>query len=361
MLIKIFLKILSLLNPEFSHKLVIYYLKYGFIAKKNKISSDKVSIKLFNHLLSNPIGLAAGFDKNAEGLKGLLKLNFSFIEIGTVTPLPQKGNIKPRVFRFKKKESIINSLGFPNSGVEKVYENLKKIRKKHPINQEPLIGANIGYNKNSKNPFSDYLICLEKLFLLVDYISINISSPNTPGLRKFQSKKELSYLLKKITQKRKLLEKKYCKKMPLAIKISPDNNKSNLEEIVNTCIKYNIQSIIATNTSTQYSLIKKNTSNLKGGISGKSLFLHSNKTLSFLNNISKKKIQIIGVGGIHDTRSLIKKIELGADAVQLYSSLVFKGPNLIEKLIYNLHLHLKNLNLSNLNQLKSKINAEKKK
>ena len=186
MLEKIFLSILLKLPEEISHSIAIFLLKYNLIPKKKINIKTKSQIKLFNYKLSHPIGLAAGFDKNGEALPGLLKQNFSFIEIGTVTPIPQIGNIKPRVFRIIEEKSIINKLGFPNLGARKIFDNLRKVRKYHPLGLEPLIGVNIGCNKNTKSPIKDYESCFETFCSVADYITINVSSPNTPGLRKLQ-------------------------------------------------------------------------------------------------------------------------------------------------------------------------------
>ena len=181
-----------------------------FYPLKEKIDiGNSLSINLLGYELSHPLGLAAGFDKNAEALRGLMKLNFSFIEVGTVTPLAQKGNRKPRVHRINSEKAIINSLGFPNKGINSLAEKLSKIRKNHPRKTEPLIGVNIGCNKKSKNKIDDYILCLKKVYSLADYIAINISSPNTPGLRSLQKKNKLEALLKEISSERTVLEKKF--------------------------------------------------------------------------------------------------------------------------------------------------------
>ena len=199
MLEKFFLFIIRIFPPETAHKIGLLALRYKLIPSKKKLYNKLLSTNLFGFKLSNPIGLAAGFDKNAEGLSGLLKQNFSFIEVGTVTPLPQIGNAKPRIFRVSRQNSIVNSLGFPNYGADKVFKNLKEIRKKHKLGNEPIIGVNIGYNKESKLPNEDFVKCFEKFFQVSDYITINVSSPNTPGLREFQLKSKLEPLLKKIS------------------------------------------------------------------------------------------------------------------------------------------------------------------
>tara|TARA_B100001248_G_C27394424_1_gene464517 strand:+ start:2984 stop:3556 length:573 start_codon:yes stop_codon:yes gene_type:complete len=178
----------KLLPPELSHLTVIYLMKFYPFQKKKIDIGNSLRINLLGYELSHPLGLAAGFDKNAEALKGLMKLNFSFIEVGTVTPLAQKGNRKPRVHRINSEKAIINSLGFPNKGIDSLVKKLSKIRKNHPRKSEPLIGVNIGCNKKSRNKIDDYILCLRKVYNLADYVAINISSPNTPGLRNLQKK-----------------------------------------------------------------------------------------------------------------------------------------------------------------------------
>ena len=283
------------------------------------------------------MGLAAGFDKNAEALPGLLKQNFSFIEIGTVTPLPQAGNSKPRVLRLLDEKSIVNKLGFPNLGSSKIFNNINKIRNFHYLGMEPLIGVNIGCNKNTKSPLKDYEKCFDIFSSVADYITINVSSPNTPGLRKLQLKGNLDPLLKKISKKRDLYFKKYKRNIPLALKIAPDLSKSDLNNIIISMQKYNIEGIIATNTSLNNKLIKdEEILKLQGGISGNALYTYSNNILKQLQQLPKGKIEIIGVGGIDNGKKVLEKITLGASAIQLYSSLVYNGISIIDKIILDL-------------------------
>ena len=334
MLEKIFLPILLKLPEEISHSIAIFLLKYSLIPKKKININPKSQIKLFNFKLSHPIGLAAGFDKNAEALPGLLKQNFSFIEIGTVTPLPQIGNIKPRVFRVLEEKTIINKLGFPNLGASKIFDNLYKVRKYHTLGIEPLIGVNIGCNKNTKNPIKDYEKCFETFCSVADYITINVSSPNTPGLRKLQLQNNLAPLLKTLRTKREKYYKKNKRKIPLVLKIAPDLVDSDLKSIINLINRYKIEGIIATNTSINKKIIQnKNYTKLQGGISGNALYENSNKILEKLQKISKGKITFIGVGGIDSGDKVFKKLKLGANAVQVYSSLVYNGISIVDKMI----------------------------
>ena len=337
MLEKIFLFLLLKFPEEISHNIAIFFLKYNLIPTRKNLKTNSIKTKLFNFKLSHPIGLAAGFDKNAEALPGLLKQNFSFIEIGTVTPLPQAGNSKPRVFRLLNDKSIINKLGFPNLGSSKIFNNINKIRKFHALGLEPIIGVNIGCNKNTISPLKDYEKCFDIFSSVADYITINVSSPNTPGLRKLQLKNNLDPLLKKISEKRALYFEKHKRNIPLALKIAPDLSKSDLKNIVTLVQKYDIEGIIATNTSLNKKLIKDDSLlKLQGGISGNALYTYSNNILKQLKLLSKGKVEIIGVGGIDNGKKVLEKIILGANAVQLYSSLVYNGISIIDKIILDL-------------------------
>ena len=238
MLERFFVSLLLRLPEEISHSIAIFLLKYNLVPTKKKVIKSITKIKFLNFKLTHPVGLAAGFDKNAEALPGLLKQNFSFIEIGTVTPLPQIGNSKPRVFRVPEEKSIINRLGFPNLGASKIFKNLCKIRKYHTLGLEPLIGVNIGCNKNTKNPLKDYEKCFEIFCSVADYITINVSSPNTPGLRKLQLQNNLAPLLKTLSNKREEYFKKNKRKIPLVLKIAPDLVDSDLKSIVKLIKNY---------------------------------------------------------------------------------------------------------------------------
>jgi len=337
MLEKLFLLLMHKLPEELAHRIAINLLKLKLIPPKKKIYSSLLETKIFGFVLSNPIGLAAGFDKNAEALPGLLNQNFSYIEVGTVTPLAQYGNEKPRVFRVLPDKSIINKLGFPNIGEEKVFNNLKKIRKNHPLGKEPIIGVNIGCNKKTKNPLKDFEKCFETFYQVADYITINISSPNTPGLRNLQYESKLIPLLKGISLQRDLFNKKIKRKIPLILKISPDLEKKDIKSIVDLSIKYKFQGIIATNTTIKRKLaFTNNIGSLEGGASGKVLFPEANKTLKYVKEYAKDKIEIIGVGGVNNSYTLLHKISLGANAIQLYTALVYQGIGLIEEILLDL-------------------------
>jgi|TARA_B110000037_G_C17072056_1_gene486290 dihydroorotate dehydrogenase len=277
----------------------------------------------------NPVGLAAGLDKNAEYIDCLSKLGFGFIEVGTVTPKPQAGNPKPRSFRLTKEEGIINRFGFNNDGIDKVIKNIQKSKFKG------ILGINIG--KNFDTPISkatnDYLICFRKSYLFASYIVLNISSPNTKNLRKLQEFKNLEELLKVIKGEQKVLYKKYGKYVPFLLKISPDNTNSQLTSICKLLKKYKIDGVIATNTTLSRSEIGKSPKRHEsGGLSGLPLKSSSLKTLKFLKLSLNGKIPIIGVGGVMSGKDGKEKIDNGAELIQIYSGLIFKG----HKLIYEL-------------------------
>ena len=323
---------LFLFNPEFAHHLAMKSLKIadflgllGLISKKNDCKPRSVMGLKF----SNPVGLAAGLDKNAEYIDCLSKLGFGFIEVGTVTPRPQPGNPKPRSFRLTKEKGIINRFGFNNDGIDKAIENIKKSKFKG------ILGINIGKNFDTpiNKAVNDYLLCFRKSYLYASYITLNVSSPNTKNLRKLQEGENLDDLLKKIKEEQKILYKKYDKYVPFLLKISPDNTTSQLSFICELLIKYNIDGVIATNTTLSRAEVSKSKNrNESGGLSGLPLRLSSLDTLKFLKLNLDGKIPIIGVGGIMSGKDGKEKIDNGAVLIQIYSGLIFKGYKLIHEL-----------------------------
>jgi dihydroorotate dehydrogenase len=323
---------LFLFNPEFAHHLAMKSLKIAdtlgllsLVVKKSKCK-PKIIMGIKFH---NPVGLAAGLDKNAEYIDCLSKLGFGFIEVGTVTPRPQQGNPKPRSFRLTKEEGVINRFGFNNDGIDKVIKNIKKSK------FNGILGINIGKNFDTpiNNAVNDYLICFRKSYLFASYITLNVSSPNTKNLRKLQERESLDDLLKKIKAEQKKLHKEYNKYVPFLLKISPDNTNSQLLSICKLLIKYKIDGVIATNTTlSRIEIAKSKRRDESGGLSGKPLRLRSLKTLKFLKLNLGDKIPIIGVGGIMSGQDGKGKIDNGADLIQIYSGLIFKG----HKLIYEL-------------------------
>ena len=321
-----FSKISSLIfkfEPETAHDLAIKALKYNFVPPKKIIKNRLLETKLFSKVIPNPIGLAAGFDKDAEVYNSIFSLGFGFVEVGTVTPFKQYGNDKPRVFRLEEDEALINRLGFNNSGSEKVFSRIKKNQPKG------LLGINIGPNKDSQNRLEDYLICLRKFHNLADYVTINISSPNTENLRSFHNKSELNDLLKLINNEKKLLNSN----IPLVVKISPDIHDNEISPISDLLLKFNIDAIIVSNTSDSSREKLVNINKLeKGGLSGKPLEKKSNYLINKFYKILRDKVLIIGVGGVDSGKSAFEKFLNGANLVQLYTGMVYQGPNIVSKI-----------------------------
>ena len=336
----ILISILKKFDPEFAHNIAILSLKYG-LQPKRKITTDNIlKTKISGINLKHPIGLSAGFDKNAEAIKGLVNIGFSFIEIGAVTPLPQKGNKKPRIHRILEEEGIINSLGFNNKGMNKIYKNLLK----KP--DDCIIGVNLGSNKNTIDRSLDFIKVLKLFHNDVDFATLNISSPNTDGLKELQINDELEFLLSKVSKEKDNLSKK----IPIFIKISPDLNDKQLENIVNQTIKFNLAGIIATNTSTTRKNLSEKWRNIKGGLSGKPIFKESTITLAKVSQLSDSKFPIIGVGGIFSADDAYEKICAGASALQIYSALTFIGPKVINDICEGLEKILKANGFKNISE-----------
>ena len=310
------------LDPETAHNLAIKSLKFNFVP--NILDEDKdnplFKTRLFNKDLENPIGMAAGFDKNAEVYNSLFKLGFGFVEVGTVTPLKQYGNPKPRVFRLVEDEALINRLGFNNYGAMNVLERIKSNK------QNGLLGINIGPNKDTEDRLNDYIECLKTFYEVADYITINISSPNTEDLRSFHDQTKLNELLKTIDKEKKTLNSQ----VPIAVKVSPDIDDQEINKISDVLLNNNIEVIIISNTSDSTRENLKNTqAHQKGGLSGKPIEKKSTKLIAKFYKILKGRIKIIGVGGVDSGESAYEKFLVGADYVQLYTGMVFKGPNIV--------------------------------
>ena len=331
------------LDPEVAHDLAIKSLKFNFIPKSffNVEGEEILTTELFKKKLKNPIGLAAGFDKSAEVYNSLFKLGFGFVEVGTITPKSQLGNTKPRIFRLEKDNAMINRLGFNNDGVEAVSNRLIE----NP--PEDFLGINIGPNKDTKDKSLDFLKCFDKLNRLASYITINISSPNTEGLRNFHEEKLLSNLLSKLSG----LKKNKKIKCPLVLKLSPDIADEEISNINELILKFKIDGIVLSNTSNQN---RKNLSDIKknetGGLSGLPLQKLSLKFIKNFYKLNKGRIPIIGVGGIDNGQSAFEKITAGASVVQLYTGMVYKGPGIVKDIKKELVEILKKEKIKNIQQ-----------
>jgi len=310
------------LDPETAHNLAVKSLKFNFFPNVLEVDKNNPLFKtiLFNKDLENPIGMAAGFDKNAEVYNSLFKLGFGFVEVGTITPLKQYGNPKPRVFRLVEDEALINRLGFNNLGSKNVLDRIKSNK------QTGLLGINIGPNKDSDNRLEDYLHCFKTFQDVADYITINISSPNTEDLRSFHDQTKLNQLLESIDKEKKNL----CSKIPIAVKISPDIDDQEIKKITEVLLSNNIEAIIISNTSdSSRDSLNNIHKHQKGGLSGKPIEEKSTKLINKFYKLLNGKIKIIGCGGVDTGKSAYEKFLAGANYVQLYTGMVFRGPNVV--------------------------------
>ncbi len=328
-------------SPEVAHSLAIKALKLNNIPYSKPKDNHILETTFCEKKLSSPIGVAAGFDKNAEVYNPLFNLGFGFVEVGTITPKPQFGNPKPRVFRLEEDEALINRLGFNNFGSEQIRKTIKENNKKG------FLGINIGPNKDSTNRIDDYLICFRKFYNLADYITINISSPNTENLRDFHNQDELNSLIDKLKNEKKKLNSN----IPLAIKVSPDLNDDQINEVSKSIMEQEIGIIIVSNTTDKNRENLKNINKLeKGGLSGKPIEKISNEAISKFYKILKDKTKIIGVGGVSNGQDAFEKIISGATLVQLYTGMVYRGPRIASKISKELIDLLKNKGFKNVSE-----------
>ena len=348
---KFFLKGLHCLPPEIAHAITMKAIRSNFIfSDTNNLNTSNLKTKLGNLNFSHPLGIAAGFDKNVETINFINNLGISHMEFGTITPNPQSGNKKPRVFRLFDDQAIINRLGFPSEGIDSAVKKLSKKKYKIPI------GLNIGCNKNSNDFIDDYLTLTKKLGPFAEWITVNISSPNTPGLRELQMGSNLHTLLKNINIERKKLEDKLGKILQVWLKISPDLNNNELKNLIDISVKYNIDALCISNTTTYRSntLISKNKKEI-GGLSGPPLFSQSTKMLAKAYLHASKSIKFIGIGGISNGETAYSKILAGADIIQLYTGLVFHGPQIINDIINYLDSKCKKTKISSISFTTSSI------
>ncbi len=336
---KIFRPLFFQFDPEKIHHFVTQSLKlFNRVPGGSKLSNAVFSIEkpelereVFGLKFKNPVGLAAGFDKNGEMMAEMTNLGFGFVEIGTVTPLPQAGNPKPRMFRLKEDQALINRMGFNNQGVEVVAERIRRYRQSAPRTLHLIIGGNIGKNKNTPNEdaVSDYVTCFDRLFDVVDYFVVNVSSPNTPGLRELQEKEPLKKLLQTLQQR----NNKNGISRPILLKIAPDLSNKQLDDVVEMVMESGIAGVIATNTTVgREGLISPKNKNETGGLSGKPLVNRSTEVIRYLSEKSGKAFPIVGVGGIHSAADALEKLEAGASLVQIYTGFIYEGPGLVRKI-----------------------------
>ncbi len=322
------------MDPERAHNFTLNSLDKAHSLGLDFLSHEHIpnDERLFCGLkLPNPVGLAAGLDKDGKHIDALANLGFGFLEIGTVTPKPQDGNPKPRMFRLPDAQALINRMGFNNDGVDAC---VQRVQQSKFWQSGGVLGINIG--KNATTPIelaaNDYLHCMEKIYALASYITVNISSPNTKNLRQLQSGDELNLLLSAIAQKKQMLSDKYKKEVPLFLKIAPDLDAAQIESIAELLVKYSINAVIATNTTISRDAVAHlNHGHEAGGLSGQPVKHLSDSVIRQLAKILNGRLPIIGVGGILSGQDAKDKIDAGAELVQIYSGLIYKGPALISE------------------------------
>ena len=334
------------LSPEGAHRLTFQLLDLAEAFPPTRwllrswfcLEDKRLEKKVMGLQFPNAVGLAAGFDKDGKHIAGLALLGFGFIEVGTVTPIAQDGNPRPRLFRLPKDNALINRMGFNNEGLDGLVERLKKWRKTAPSN--PLIiGGNIGKNKLTPNEVAadDYLICFEKLFPWVDYFVVNVSSPNTPGLRELQEKEPLTRLLDLLQEKNRALKLP----KPILLKIAPDLSDLQLDDIADIVQSTGLAGIIATNTTVSRAGLKTDESQIAaigmGGLSGVPMRERASNVIRYLREKLGQDAVIIGVGGIDSAQSAQEKLDAGADLVQVYTGLIYEGPGLVRRILKSIN------------------------
>lgn len=330
--------LLFLLSPEKAHRfstssfgiLNAVPIVGSLVRKILSYENNKLQKTVFGITFPNPVGLAAGFDKDGKYINSFSKLGFGFYEVGTVTPLAQIGNDQPRLFRLPKDEALINRMGFNNGGVDTLVQALKQVKNRKDI----IIGGNIGKNKltPNENAVDDYLICFKKLFDYVDYFVVNVSSPNTPGLRSLQEKGPLSHILNTLQKENGIKGRP----KPILLKIAPDLTEGQLDDIIDIVQETKLAGLIATNTTIERNLPNSSSDQVKkignGGLSGKPVADRSTEVIRYIADKTGGSVPIIGVGGINSAREAQKKLDAGASLIQIYSALVYEGPFLVKRI-----------------------------
>jgi dihydroorotate dehydrogenase len=320
---------LHLLPPEAAHRLAIWGLGHGLVRRRPADAWPTLATTLCGLALPNPLGLAAGFDKNAQGLPGLAGMGFGFIEIGTVTPLPQAGNPKPRLFRLPQDRALINRLGFNGEGLERVRARLALRRPGWGV-----VGVNIGANRDAADPTLDYVRCLRGLYPLVDYVTVNVSSPNTPGLRRLQHGSHLEALLAALIEARRELAKG---PKPILLKIAPDLEADEERAIAETALAAGIDGLIVANTTlARPAGLRSRHRDEAGGLSGAPLLAPSTAQLARMYRLTGGRLPLVGVGGIASGADAYAKVRAGASALQLYTALIFQGPAVVPRILAEL-------------------------
>lgn len=330
--------VLFQLAPERAHDITVRLFKWGLatpglsdlLRAQFRLDDPRLRREMLGLSFPNPIGLAAGFDKDGKYYREMAALGFGFIELGTVTPRPQIGNPRPRLFRLPQDEALINRMGFNNDGVDALAKQLATTARPPGL----ILGGNIGKNKDTPNEraTNDYLYCLERLHDQVDYFVINVSSPNTPNLRALQEKEPLTHLLKTLQERNQAFDRP----RPLLLKIAPDLNKQQLDDILEIVSQADLAGVIATNTTIARDPLQTNTAAVTaigaGGLSGRPLRERSTEVIRYLHQQSAGKLFLIGVGGVDSPEAALEKLAAGAQLVQIYSGIVYRGPNLVKSI-----------------------------
>ncbi len=319
---------LFMVDPETAHGLSIKALKSGILPVCRLAADPRLRQTVAGLEFANPLGMAAGYDKNAEVPEALLKLGFGFTEIGTVTPKPQPGNPKPRIFRLVEDEAVINRLGFNNEGHDAAHARLAALR------NPGMIGVNIGANKDSTDRAADYVAGIHRFYSLAGYFTVNISSPNTPGLRDLQARESLAALLSAVLAARDAQAAGNARKIPVFLKIAPDLTEEGMDDIAAEALAHDLDGLIVSNTTLSRDGLKdKSQAGQAGGLSGKPLFDASTAVLARMRQRVGPSMAIIGVGGVSSAETALEKIRAGADLVQLYSSMIYEGPGLAASIV----------------------------
>jgi dihydroorotate dehydrogenase len=338
---------LFLLDPETAHGMSITALKSGLMPSCHVPADPRLRQTVAGLDFANPLGMAAGFDKNAEVPEALLKIGFGFTEIGTVTPKPQSGNPRPRIFRLVEDEAVINRLGFNNEGHDAAFARLS------PLKGNGIIGVNIGANKDSEDRIDDYVKGIRRFYSVARYFTANISSPNTPGLRDLQARESLAALLSALLSARDEEALKSGKKIPVFLKIAPDLTEEGIDDIAAEALSHALDGLIVSNTTLSRDGLKdQRQAKETGGLSGKPLFEKSTAVVAKIRKRVGPAMPIIGVGGISSAETALEKIKAGADLVQLYSCMVYEGPGLANTIVRGLSTLLDREKVSSIRELR---------
>jgi dihydroorotate dehydrogenase len=334
------------MDAEKAHSMAIHALRSGLVPKTHVKQYDSLASEVFGLKFASPVGLAAGFDKNADAWRGLLEQGFGFVEVGTITPRPQEGNPTPRLFRLIEDNAVINRMGFNNGGMDATYENL---RGREVGGSAGIIGINIGKNKDTERAEDDYTALIRKFADVADYFTVNISSPNTKGLRDLQSKEALTALMQAVMRERDAFA---ARRVPVLVKIAPDLDDEGQEDAAAVAVELGFDGMIVSNTTiTRPDSLRSAHKGEQGGLSGAPLMQRSTQVLRNIYRLTGGKIPLIGVGGIGSAEDAIAKIRAGASLVQLYSMLVYEGLELVARINDGLADHLKREGMSSVNEL----------